>query len=158
MAGNSWFRRHSQALAKAEQVPEGLWTKCPACSAILFMPELERNLRVCGKCGYHYRLGWKERLVITADEGSFEGLDSDLRSADPLDFPDYQQKLAKGRAAILAYLRRHHARRASATCKARDGVSLDCVARYTTAKGKRRSREFDVWTDMTGRITARPLG
>ncbi len=99
MAGNSWFRRHSQAVAKAEQVPEGLWTKCPACSAILFMPELERSLRVCGKCGYHYRLGWKERLAITVDEGSFEEFDSGLRSADPLDFPDYQQKLAKGRAA-----------------------------------------------------------
>lgn len=74
------------------------------------------------------------------------------------DFCAKRPSVAKGRAAILAYLRRHHARRASATCKARDGVSLDCVARYTTAKGKRRSREFDVWADMTGRITARPLG
>ena len=74
------------------------------------------------------------------------------------DFCAKRPTFAKGRAAILAYLRRHHARRASATCKARDGVSLDCVARYTTAKGNRRTREFDVWADMRGRITARPLG
>lgn len=99
MAGNSWFRRRSQASAKADQVPEGLWTKCPACGAILFAPDLEKNLRVCGKCGHHYRLGWQERLEITADEGSFQELNPGLRSVDSLTFPDYEQKLAKGRAS-----------------------------------------------------------
>lgn len=74
------------------------------------------------------------------------------------DFCAKRPTFARGRAAIVAYLRRHKAKKATATCKARDGVSLDCVARYTTAKGKRRTREFDVFADMSGHITARPLG
>ena len=56
MARNGWFRRRSQAVQKAEQVPEGLWTKCPKCETILFAPELERNLHVCPRCGHQSRL------------------------------------------------------------------------------------------------------
>lgn len=97
MARNGWFRRRSQAVQKAEQVPEGLWTKCPKCETILFAPELERNLHVCPRCGHHYRLGWDRRLEITVDEESFVEHDSELQAADPLNFPDYQSKLDKGR-------------------------------------------------------------
>lgn len=99
MARNGWFRRRSQAVKNAQQVPEGLWTKCPKCEEILFAPELEKNLRVCGKCGYHYRLGWQDRLRVTVDEGSFVETDRELRAVDPLAFPEYEQKLAKGRTS-----------------------------------------------------------
>jgi len=99
MARNGWFGRRSQAAQSAGQVPDGLWTKCPKCEVILFVPELERSLHVCSRCGYHYRLGWQERLRITVDEGSFKETDRLLSAADPLGFPDYQQKLLKGRAA-----------------------------------------------------------
>ncbi|MGQ9924726.1 MAG: acetyl-CoA carboxylase, carboxyltransferase subunit beta [Armatimonadota bacterium] len=99
MARNGWFRRRSQAVQKAEQVPEGLWTKCPKCEVILFVPELEKALRVCGKCGYHYRLGWQDRLRITVDEGSFQEMDREVQACDPLNFPEYREKLEKGRSS-----------------------------------------------------------
>lgn len=97
MSREGWFRRRAQVGSKAEQVPEGLWTKCPSCQEILFAPELEKNLRVCGRCGYHYRLGWMDRINITADPDTFREINSGVRAIDPLEFPDYASKLEKGR-------------------------------------------------------------
>ncbi|MCC6485597.1 MAG: acetyl-CoA carboxylase carboxyltransferase subunit beta [Armatimonadetes bacterium] len=97
MARDGWFGRRSQAQKNLEQVPEGLWTKCPECSAILFAPELEKNLKVCPRCGHHYRLNWQERLDITVDSGTFVEFDGGVTSVDPLGFPDYESKLEKGR-------------------------------------------------------------
>lgn len=97
MARDGWFRRRTQAQKNLEQVPEGLWTKCPACEAILFAPELQKNLKVCPRCGYHYRLNWQERLDITIDPDSFHEYDAGVGPVDSLDFPDYQSKLEKGR-------------------------------------------------------------
>lgn len=97
MSREGWFRRRAQVGSKAEQVPEGLWTKCPSCQEILFAPELEKNLRVCGRCGYHYRLGWMDRVNITADPDTFREINSGVRAIDPLEFPDYASKLEKGR-------------------------------------------------------------
>jgi acetyl-CoA carboxylase carboxyl transferase subunit beta len=74
-----------------------LWTKCPKCNEILFNKELEKNLRVCGKCNYHYKLGAYDRIAVTVDEDTFEEFSTHLRTADPLTFPDYQAKIAKGR-------------------------------------------------------------
>ncbi len=98
MAIDGWFRRRSQAQKGADQVPDGLWTKCPnsECDSILFGPELEKNLKVCPRCGFHYRLSWQERLTITVDEGSFQEMDATIVATDPLAFPDYQSKLDKG--------------------------------------------------------------
>lgn len=97
MSREGWFRRRAQVSSKVEQLPEGLWTKCPSCQEILFAPELEKNLRVCGRCGYHYRLGWKDRISITADQDTFREINSGVRATDPLEFPDYASKLEKGR-------------------------------------------------------------
>ena len=56
-----------------KQVPEGLWTKCPACSAVLYSTDLEKNLNVCPKCGDHQRIGARARLDGLLDpEGRFE--------------------------------------------------------------------------------------
>lgn len=79
-------------------MPAGLWAKCPRCNNLIYRKELERNLKVCPKCGYHHRLSAEERLEITLDEGSFEEYDPGLTSADPLGFEGYPQKLAEAQA------------------------------------------------------------
>lgn len=102
MARIGWFGRGSKNARKiarksADSLPDGLWTKCPKCNEILFNKELDKNLRVCSKCNYHYRLGAMERIDITVDEETFEEFATDLRPADPLEFPDYASKITKGR-------------------------------------------------------------
>lgn len=67
--------------------------QCSNCKKILFSIEFEQNLRVCPHCGFHHRLSAEKRIEITFDPGSFEELDHDLRSGDPLTFPDYADKL-----------------------------------------------------------------
>lgn len=97
-----WFGRKAKSARRTarqsvDALPDGLWTKCPTCGEILFNKELEKNLRVCNKCGYHYRLSAMERLGMLADDGTFVEMDADVRSADPLGFPDYDAQLAKFR-------------------------------------------------------------
>ncbi len=104
MATTGWFGRRSKSARKiarqsVDALPDGLWTKCPKCNEILFNKELEKNFRVCGKCNYHFRLKAMERIAFTADEGSFEEFADDLRTTNPLDFPEYNAKIAKGRAS-----------------------------------------------------------
>ena len=60
----------SKAVERKASVPDGLWSKCSACEAVLYQPELERNLSVCPKCGHHDRLGARARLNAFLDEGS----------------------------------------------------------------------------------------
>ncbi len=99
MANIGWLGRKKSAKKLARRsvdaLPDGLWTKCPKCNEILFNKELEKNLRVCGKCSYHFRLGAWDRLAFTVDEGSFEELAEDLRTSDPLGFPEYPNKLKR---------------------------------------------------------------
>lgn len=98
MARGSWFRRHIKNGATPTPVPEGLWSKCPRCSEISFARDVERNLQVCPKCGYHHRLRASERIRLTVDEASFVETDAGIASLDPLEFPDYSDKLAQTRA------------------------------------------------------------
>src|SRR5258706_8792236 len=62
----SWFERIVPSRIKTERptrsVPEGLWTKCPACDAVLYRAEIQRNLHVCPKCRHHMRINGRERL------------------------------------------------------------------------------------------------
>lgn len=78
-------------------IPEGLMVKCPKCGAILVTRELEKNLKVCMGCGYHFRLSALERIRITLDEGRLFEYDADMISLDPLSFPGYREKLAANR-------------------------------------------------------------
>ncbi len=84
------------------QIPEDLWVKCPRCQELLYSKELERNARVCPKCGYHFRLRARERVFFLADDGSFREWDANLRPEDPLDFVDgsgpYDRKLVRTQA------------------------------------------------------------
>ena len=74
-------------------IPEGLMTKCVRCGTILVSKELEKNLKVCSSCGYHFKLNAWERIRITMDDGRLFEYDSDMISVDPLGFPGYADKL-----------------------------------------------------------------
>jgi acetyl-CoA carboxylase carboxyl transferase subunit beta len=76
-----------------KEIPEGIMQKCPQCGMILIAKELEKNLKVCKGCGYHFTMSAPERIASLMDEGSFVEYDADLTSLDPLSFPDYEKKL-----------------------------------------------------------------
>ena len=69
-------------------VPEGIWGKCEGCAAVLYRPELERNLMVCPKCGHHHAISARARLRALLDEGSAQELWASLEPTDPLKFRD----------------------------------------------------------------------
>ena len=71
---------------------------CPSCRKTLFNGDLLANLSVCTNCGYHFRMSARERLSLLCDEGSFCEIGESLRSTNSLDFPGYNQKLAKSAA------------------------------------------------------------
>lgn len=79
-------------------IPEGLMNKCPKCGNIQYSKELEKNLKVCPSCGYHFRLTARERIAMTMDEGILHEFDADMQSLDPLGFPGYAAKLEQQKA------------------------------------------------------------
>ncbi len=89
----SWFEKLMPSRIRIDAgnkrgVPEGLWAKCPGCGAILYRAEMERNLDVCPKCGYHNRVSARRRLEIFFDPDTGEEFATDLITADPLKFKD----------------------------------------------------------------------
>ncbi len=89
----SWFQKLMPSRIRTEggskrNVPEGLWTKCQSCAAVLYRPELERNLQVCPKCSYHLRIGARTRLDQFLDPGERRDIAIELEPADPLKFRD----------------------------------------------------------------------
>lgn len=75
----------------ASKVPEGLWKKCGKCEAVLYRPELEKNLEVCPKCDHHMRIGARRRLDIFLDEAGREELATDVLPIDRLKFKDIKK-------------------------------------------------------------------
>ncbi|HPK66856.1 MAG TPA: acetyl-CoA carboxylase carboxyl transferase subunit beta, partial [Thermoanaerobaculia bacterium] len=69
-------------------MPEGLWVRCDDCREVLFARELERTLRVCPKCGHHFRIDAPERIRLLLDEGGVRELFAAVRPTDPLRFRD----------------------------------------------------------------------
>ena len=92
----------SKGVERKASVPDGLWSKCSACEAVLYQPELERNQSVCPKCGHHGRLGARARLEGFLDEGSQVELFKDLVADDRLKFRD--QKKYKDRQIGRAHV------------------------------------------------------
>ncbi|MBS7345856.1 MAG: acetyl-CoA carboxylase carboxyltransferase subunit beta [Caryophanon sp.] len=74
-------------------VPEGMMTKCEACRHIQYTKELEQNGKVCVKCGHHLKMTANERIAYIFDEGTFEELDAHLQTTNPLQFPQYVEKV-----------------------------------------------------------------
>ena len=87
---------------RRDSFPADLWTQCPSCGEMLYNKQLEKNLRVCAKCGHHFRLRVDARLAHLLDPDSFEERDAGLESVDPLGFVDqkpYPDRVAAARAA-----------------------------------------------------------
>ena len=88
----NWFDKIMPSRIQTERrkrsVPEGLWQKCRQCGAQLYRSELERNLQVCPKCGYHMRITARERLEMFLDEGTGRDVADKLAPVDPLKFKD----------------------------------------------------------------------
>ena len=74
--------------ANKKSIPEGVWTSCPECNAVLYKAELERNLDVCMKCGHHLRIGARQRIRYLLDEDSIEYIGMSLAPVDFLKFKD----------------------------------------------------------------------
>ncbi|NLE20154.1 MAG: acetyl-CoA carboxylase carboxyl transferase subunit beta [Clostridiales bacterium] len=71
---------------------------CPGCKRVCALADLERELFVCSRCGHYHKVGARDRIRMTLDEGSFRELNADLTSRDPLAFPGYAGKLMQARA------------------------------------------------------------
>jgi acetyl-CoA carboxylase carboxyl transferase subunit beta len=102
----SWFEKIMPSRIKTERrtrsVPEGLWIKCPACDAVLYRAELERNLYVCPKCSHHMRIGARERLEAFLDPGELFEIGAHITPEDPLKFRDskrYKDRLTQAQKA-----------------------------------------------------------
>lgn len=103
MNNNTWLEKILPAVKKPPEsrrnsIPEGLWRKCPRCEAVLYRPELERNLEVCPKCDHHLRLTARARLRLFLDEGRWPELGSQISPVDLLKFKDtkrYRDRLTQ---------------------------------------------------------------
>ncbi len=97
----AWFKKSKEIKTeKKVKIPEGLWVKCESCREIIYKKEIDKNLRICPKCNYHFRISARERLELLVDEGSFVEMDAGLSSGDPLNFKDktlYKDKLRENK-------------------------------------------------------------
>ncbi|VAW64572.1 Acetyl-coenzyme A carboxyl transferase beta chain [hydrothermal vent metagenome] len=84
----SRIRTEAGGADKKGSVPEGLWTKCNSCNAVLYRAELERNHEVCPKCHHHMRMGARRRLEYFLDEEPREEIAENLKPVDILKFKD----------------------------------------------------------------------
>ncbi len=111
----AWFRKEKKPKEPTEKqvaIPEGLWLKCDDCKEIVYRKEVEQNLSVCPKCGYHFRVDGHERFRVLFDDGSYKEFATNIRSGDPLEFRDtkryrdrlkvYEQRVGKGDAVLCA--------------------------------------------------------
>lgn len=74
-------------------VPDGTWIKCSNCGKILYKKSLEENYSVCLNCNYHFRLGSYERINQICDKGTFKEFNKYMKSKNPMDFQNYEEKL-----------------------------------------------------------------
>jgi acetyl-CoA carboxylase carboxyl transferase subunit beta len=93
----SWLEKLRPSFIKTETtekkttVPEGLWSKCPNCNAILYNSELEKNFSVCPKCDHHMRISARARLDLFLDEEGREEIGKNIKPVDPLKFKDIKR-------------------------------------------------------------------
>ncbi|MFA5685306.1 MAG: acetyl-CoA carboxylase, carboxyltransferase subunit beta [Lysobacteraceae bacterium] len=99
----SWLTKLMPARIRTEggskrAVPEGVWEKCASCGAVLYKPEMERNLGVCPKCAHHMPIGARQRLQQLFDADSTSELDAALEPVDALKFRDSKKYIDRIRA------------------------------------------------------------
>lgn len=97
----AWFRKDKQPLRAQDRrdVPSDVFDKCQGCGEILYGEKLAQNLQVCPACGHHFRITAERYVEILLDEGSFEEMDRDIGSVDPLGFEDLKPYQARLEAA-----------------------------------------------------------
>jgi acetyl-CoA carboxylase carboxyl transferase subunit beta len=82
--------------SRKKEIPEGLWTKCEKCGVMIYDKELDENLKVCPKCGFHFPIGARERIHALVETCSFEEMDANMTAVDALKFTgvsSYSSKL-----------------------------------------------------------------
>ncbi len=87
MGFSNFLKKFKKQQPTKEEKPT-TWIKCPACGAISFYKEIQRQHNTCPKCGYHFRMSAEERIKLLADEGTFVEHDKNLEPNDPLHFVD----------------------------------------------------------------------
>lgn len=102
----SWFQKIlppkiKRRVEARKSMPEGLWSKCPACNEVLYRADLESNLEVCPKCGHHHRIGARARLAMLLDAEGQHEIGAQVTPLDPLKFKDgkkYPDRLKEAQA------------------------------------------------------------
>ena len=103
----AWFRKPKKPKPVVKEssrtkVPEGLWSKCESCREVIYSRELEANLRVCPKCGHHFRIDADQRIALLLDEAPREHF-ARVSPGDPLHFRDtkkYKDRLKTYQQAV----------------------------------------------------------
>jgi acetyl-CoA carboxylase carboxyl transferase subunit beta len=98
----AWFKKTTKEERKDKkvQIPEGMWVKCNNCKEIVYKKELEKSLKVCPKCDYHFRIAARERLHLLSDKDSFEEMFDNIKTTNPLDFVDtitYEERIRQNK-------------------------------------------------------------
>jgi len=104
----AWFRKTKKPKPirmdrPRSNVPEGLWVKCEGCKEIVYSRDLDRNLKVCPKCGYHFRIDARARVALLLDEPQPRELFTGISPVDPLNFRDtkrYRDRLKAYQQAV----------------------------------------------------------
>src|ERR1700712_4474423 len=104
----AWFRKTKKPKPvrmdrPRSTVPEGLWVKCEGCKEIVYSRDLDRNLKVCPKCGYHFRIDARARISLLLDDPQPRELFSGISPVDPLNFRDtkrYRDRLKSYQQAV----------------------------------------------------------
>ena len=94
----AWFRKEKkprQPRRERLEIPPDVWEKCEACGHTDLREKFTRNLNVCPSCDYHRRIRATEYVSILLDEESWSEVETEVRSTDPLGFPEYPQRLKK---------------------------------------------------------------
>ena len=88
---------------RTQNVPEGIWTKCPKCSSPLYRPELEKNLFVCPKCQHHIRISARKRIDVFLDKNNRQEIATEVKPIDRLKFKDvkkYKDRLTEAQKLL----------------------------------------------------------
>jgi acetyl-CoA carboxylase carboxyl transferase subunit beta len=104
----AWFRKTKKPKPirmdrPRSNVPEGLWVKCEGCKEIVYSRDLDRNLKVCPKCGHHFRIDARARVALLLDEPQPRELFTNVSPVDPLNFRDtkrYRDRLKAYQQAV----------------------------------------------------------
>ena len=84
-------------------VPDGAWIKCSKCNKILYKKYLEKDLNICSNCNYYFRLGGYERVAQICDKNSFKEFNKYMESKNPMNFPNYEEKLKDNKEKSKSY-------------------------------------------------------